>query len=186
MRAGSVSALAAARCRRRLGRDRWATCRRSSAEPRCTAVQLAMIEQCESLRDRFAMLDPPFETALDPRLGLACDLAWRRRFDSSYGALYFPWLVVSDPLRTPGRAHRRIPPSGHVAGFIADTDLRIGVHKAPANGALSWVQDLAVPIDDNGQGVLNRCRSTRSARSLPAACACSARGRSPAIRTGGT
>jgi phage tail sheath protein FI len=118
-------------------------------------VQAAMIDHCESLRDRVAILDAPFDTARDPRLGVGSISAWRRRFDSSFGALYFPWLAVSDPLRTAGAPTRAIPPSGHVAGAIAATDILAGVHKAPANVALSWVQDLTVPIDDGAHGVLN-------------------------------
>ncbi len=118
-------------------------------------VQAALIDHCETCRDRVAILDPPFETARDPRLGLAAIRAWRRRFETSYAALYFPWLAVSDPLRTGGAPTRAIPPSGHVCGFIADTDLHIGVHKAPANGPLSWVQDVTVPIDDAWHSVLN-------------------------------
>ena len=36
------------------------------------------------------------------------------RFESSYAALYFPWLLVIDPAR-PDADVRPIPPSGHVA-----------------------------------------------------------------------
>jgi phage tail sheath protein FI len=117
-------------------------------------VQASLIDHCES-RYRVAILDAPYDTARDPRLGLAAIRAWRRRFDSRHGALYFPWLAVSDPLRASGAPTRDIPPSGHVAGFIADTDLRVGVHKAPAGGSLSWVQGLTVPLDDTGHGLLN-------------------------------
>jgi len=118
-------------------------------------VQTAMVSQCEQLRSRVALLDAPYSTARDGRLGLAPIRAWRRRFDSSYAALYFPWVEVSDPLRLNGAPTRAIPPSGHVAGFIARTDLEIGVHKAPANGPLVWIQDLTVAIDDTLHGVLN-------------------------------
>jgi phage tail sheath protein FI len=114
-----------------------------------------MVAHCEACRDRVALLDAPYQTARDPRLGLGPISAWRRRFDSSYAALYFPWVAVSDPLPAPGAALRAIPPSGHVAGFIARTDLATGVHKAPANGPLAWLQDLTVPIDDNAHGALN-------------------------------
>jgi phage tail sheath protein FI len=114
-----------------------------------------MIEQCERLRSRVAVLDAPFSTAKDGRLGLEPIRAWRRRFDTSYGALYYPWVTVSDPLRLGGAPTRAIPPSGHVTGFIARTDLTIGVHKAPANGALGWIQDLTVTVDDTPHGVLN-------------------------------
>jgi phage tail sheath protein FI len=118
-------------------------------------VQAAMIEHCETCRDRVAILDPPYDMARDPRLGLAGIRAWRRRFDSSFAALYFPWSVVSDPLRLGGSPTRAIPPSGHVTGFIAATDIRVGVHKAPANGPLAWLQALTVPIEDEWHGVLN-------------------------------
>jgi phage tail sheath protein FI len=118
-------------------------------------VQAALIAHCETRRDRVALLDPPYDTARDPRLGVTAVRAWRRRFDSSYAALYFPWVKVSDPLRLGGALTRDVPPSGHVAGFAADTDLRVGVHKAPANGPLTWIQDLTVAVDDPTHGLLN-------------------------------
>ncbi len=118
-------------------------------------VQAALIAHCETRRDRVALLDPPYDMARDPRLGVTAVRAWRRRFDSSYAALYFPWAKVSDPLRLGGALTRDVPPSGHVAGFAADTDLRVGVHKAPANGPLTWIQDLTVVVDDPTHGLLN-------------------------------
>ncbi|HEX3047492.1 MAG TPA: phage tail sheath C-terminal domain-containing protein [Bacillota bacterium] len=59
--------------------------------------------------------------------------------DSSYGALYYPWVYINDPLtgnKMPA------PPSVVVPGIYADTDARRGVHKAPAgivDGSLSSV-----------------------------------------------
>jgi hypothetical protein len=88
-------------------------------------------------------------------LGLSAIRAWRRRFDSTFAALYYPWVAVSDSRRQSGQPTRAVPPSGHVAGFIAQSDRSIGVHKAPANGPLAWLQDLTVPVDDGLHGVLN-------------------------------
>ena len=117
------------------------------------AVQAAMIEQCETLRDRIALLDPPWDTASSDRVGIAPVQAWRDNFDSAFGALYFPWVAAPDPLHlAPTRA---VPPSGHVAGLIGATDVSIGVHKAPANTDLYWVQDVTVPVDAAAHGVLN-------------------------------
>jgi hypothetical protein len=117
------------------------------------AVQAAMIAQCEALGDRVALLDPPWDTASDSSVGVAPVQAWRDNFDSAFGALYFPWLAAPDPLRlAPTRA---VPPSGHVAGLFAATDIAIGVHKAPANADLSWTQDVTVPVDPPSHGVLN-------------------------------
>lgn len=118
-------------------------------------VQAAMVDQCETLRDRFALLDPPYDCVQDPRLGVAAVRAWRKRFDSPFAALHFPWVRVVDPLFLPGVRPRDIPPSGHVVGYCAATDIAVGVHKAPANGELAWLQDLTLAIDATTHGLLN-------------------------------
>ena len=48
-----------------------------------------------------------------------------------YGALYFPWLKVSDPIGT----RKLIPPTGHVLGVYARTARQRGVWKAPAGSS---------------------------------------------------
>ncbi len=124
-------------------------------EQQIFAVQTAMVEQCERRRDRIALIDPPHAVARDDRLGIGAVRAWRRRFDSKFAAFYFPWLKIEDPLRLLDAPTRDVPPCGHVAGFYAMTDTRIGCHKAPANGALAWVQDVTVAVADAAHGVLN-------------------------------
>jgi phage tail sheath protein FI len=117
------------------------------------AVQAAMIAQAEALRDRIVIIDPPFDVAADDRVGVAPVLAWRNRFDSAFGALYFPWIAAPDPLNlAPTRA---LPPSGHVAGQIAANDLAFGVHHAPANKDIAWIQDLTVAVNAPTHGYLN-------------------------------
>jgi len=118
-------------------------------------VQAALIEHCERLRNRIALLDAPFATARDDALGSGSVRAWRQRFDSAFAAFYYPWLRVVDPLRTPATLTRDIPPSGHVAGQYAQSDFQVGVHKAPANAPLIWIQDVTVPVDDPVHGLLN-------------------------------
>lgn len=118
-------------------------------------VQAAMVDQAERLRDRIAILDAPFAAAQNDALGVAAARAWRRRFESKFAALYYPWLRVVDPRGVPGEITRAIPPSGHVSGQYASSDIRVGVHKAPANDALAWAQDVTVPINDAVHGVLN-------------------------------
>jgi phage tail sheath protein FI len=80
---------------------------------------------------------------------------WRSRFDSKYAALYYPWTRVVDPLQPANSITRGIPPSGHVAGQYANSDFTVGVHKAPANAALTWIQDVTVPLNGTQHGVLN-------------------------------
>ena len=117
-------------------------------------VQQALVLHCETQKDRFALLDP-----LPPQARAALDpsrvLQWRQNFDSSYAALYYPWTLVVDPLRLGGQLLRPIPPSGHVAGVIAWTDLNRGVHVAPANRVLYWMQAFSEDISEAWQGVLN-------------------------------
>ena len=82
----------------------------------------AVIEQCERLKDRFAIISAPRD------IDRSDDLRAPR--DSSYAAIYAPWLRVSDPAR---KQSLLVPASGHVAGIYARVDLGRGVHKAPAN-----------------------------------------------------
>ena len=118
-------------------------------------VQSALILHCEKLRDRIALLDPPFSAARDDKLGVGAVRAWRSRFESKYAAFYYPWLRVVDPLRSPKSLVREIPPSGHVAGQYAQNDFQSGVHKAPANAPLIWAEDVTVFVDDAVHGILN-------------------------------
>jgi phage tail sheath protein FI len=112
--------------------------RLSTCELRC--LQLSLIGHCEGLRDRIALLDPPLELNSPEAM-----LDWREHqlaTDSSYAALYYPWVMVRDRLH-PGGPLRAVPPCGHVAGLYASMDLREGVHRPPANEALAGVVDIA-------------------------------------------
>jgi Bacteriophage tail sheath protein len=77
--------------------------------------------------------------------------------NSQNGALYFPWLLSSDPVRGTIEA---MPPSGFVAGVYARTDTQRGVWKAPAGIAASVLNTTGpVPqgrMTDQQHGVLNK------------------------------
>ena len=118
-------------------------------------VQAQLVEQCERLRYRFALLDPPYAAAADAATGLQAVLDWRARFDTSYAALNHPWLGVLDPLVPTGGAVRLVPPSGHVAGGYAATDIDSGVHHAAANRRISWTLRASTELDDERHGLLN-------------------------------
>ncbi len=117
-------------------------------------VQAAMVLQCETRRDRFALLDPPYDVAVDALAGIRGVLDWRARFDTAFAALTHPWLEVADPVGGAG-AVRLLPPSGHVAGLVAGTDLSAGVHRAPANRPLAWTLGASLPVTEGQHGVLN-------------------------------
>lgn len=50
-------------------------------------------------------------------------------FNSSYGALYYPWIEISDPMN--GK-RKLVPPTGAVAGCMARSDAKTHVWYAPA------------------------------------------------------
>jgi phage tail sheath protein FI len=85
----------------------------SAARP---AVADAVMDQCEQLGDRFAVLSAPEPTR-----------------QSAFAAAYGPWLDTGSG---------GVPPVGHVAGLIARTDLERGVALAPT-GVLQGVRGLA-------------------------------------------
>lgn len=120
-------------------------------------VQTAMITQGEQGHYRVTLLDPP-----NNMLGLEEIQTWRARFDTTYAALYYPWLRITDE----GGELVDIPPSGHVAGLIARTDLNSGVHRAPANAVLQNVKALTHDVNDAVQGLLNPA-GINCIRSLP-------------------
>ena len=118
-------------------------------------VQQALVAHCESMQFRFAILDPPdFSGPARPE-SMAEIQSWRNRFETEFAALYFPWILVQDPLNLGNAVVRRVPPSGHVAGVYANTDLTVGVFKAPANATLQWAQDLSTEVTATMQGLLN-------------------------------
>jgi phage tail sheath protein FI len=75
---------------------------------------------------------------------------------STYGALYYPWVEIPDPLK--GGKLRLAPPSGTIAGVFARTDSARGVWKAPAGteATLPTVQKLEYTLTDGENGDLNQ------------------------------
>jgi phage tail sheath protein FI len=149
------------------------------AIPGCTDIASyeAALTHCENLKDRVAILDAsldvkdidlltkvaaaplpakaaksgegssapsaPAPTGLRPRVS-----------DGGYGAFYFPWLVVADPLSPKNVV--TVPPSGHLAGIWARTDAEVGVHKAPANTPVRGALNLTYRLTNAEQGELNQ------------------------------
>lgn len=114
------------------------------------AVVNELINQCELLKYRFAIIDPQYGKAR-PMDDIQ---KYRQRCgDTRYAALYFPRLVISDPSNAAGAIV--VPPSGHMAGMYARTDVERGVHKAPANEVISGITDLDLIINKREQDILN-------------------------------
>lgn len=75
--------------------------------------------------------------------------------DAANSALYFPWLLASDPMF--GGQLRVFPPCGFVAGVLARTDAARGVWKAPAGtgASITGAVDLVHRLTDAEQDALN-------------------------------
>lgn len=110
-------------------------------------VQLSLVAHCEKLASRFAVLDTPRDAKKVQDI-----INHRNMFDSTYAALYHPWLMVFDPL---DKRDFAIPPSGSMLGIYARTDDTRGVHKAPANEVVSACVGLDILFNQEEQYILN-------------------------------
>lgn len=110
-------------------------------------VQLTLTAHCENLASRFAILDMPEDLSKTNDI-----LTHRNIIDSTYAAMYHPWLSVYDPLE---KKNTYIPPSGSVAGIYARSDNSRGVHKAPANEIVRGASGLSIPFNKGEQDILN-------------------------------
>ena len=109
------------------------------------AINNALITHAERRRAyRIAVLDTP--AGFTPTEALE----FRGTIDTTRAAMYYPWVVVPNPLARPGDAsipiELTVPPSGFIAGIYARSDTQRGVFKAPANevvlGALRFETDV--------------------------------------------
>ena len=135
----------------------------------------ALLDHCERMQDRFAILDAP-ETVnnIDQLKKVGTVGVTRKKTDSDapaesgssdsgglrprnsdngFGAFYFPWIVVNDPFSP--KENVTVPPSGHIAGIYARTDATRGVFKAPANETVRGALDLTYRVTQAEQGELN-------------------------------
>ena len=78
--------------------------------------------------------------------------AMRGQLDSTYGALYYPWIRVLDPL---SQREIFVPPSGFVSGIYARNDVNRAVYKAPANEVVNLALGFERFLNKSQQEVLN-------------------------------
>jgi hypothetical protein len=115
------------------------------------ALQQSVVKHCQSMGDRFAVLDSHMGASLENVEQQWSDL------DGIDGAIYYPWVWVH------GFKSGKVlsPPCGHVAGIYARTDERRGMHKAPANEVLEGVIDLERHLTDRDRLYPNHDRDSR-------------------------
>jgi phage tail sheath protein FI len=124
-----------------------------SPAERKTAVD-DLIAHCEAQRAyRIGIVDPPKDSSISEVR------QFRSQFDSTYTALYYPWVNILDPTVKPDPGAAPVilplPPSGYAAGIYARSDIERGVHKAPANEVVLGITGFAENVTHDRQAVLN-------------------------------
>jgi phage tail sheath protein FI len=120
------------------------------------AVVAALLDTAASGLDRLVLLDVPADQAgRTPAAGEA--LAWATTMlpadpvQRRAAAVYYPGLLVPDPLGGTAAPLRAIPPSGHVAGVISRLDRERGAFQTPANAVLDEAVDVAPVLTEPEQ-----------------------------------
>ncbi|MBN1181695.1 MAG: phage tail sheath subtilisin-like domain-containing protein [Bacteroidales bacterium] len=122
-------------------------------------VFLAGMTYCENRKDCFfvgdvAQGEDTAKKALDFKNGTG-NYAGKQALNSKYGALYWPWVRIADPL---SKQQKAMPPSGAIIGSYSATDIRRGVHKAPAgidDGFLNSVVGIEKIVTKGEHDLLN-------------------------------
>jgi phage tail sheath protein FI len=116
-------------------------------------VHQKLIGSAEKARAyRIAVLDTP----PNKEPGEIVDL--KGKIDSTKAALYYPWISVANPAAATDPTQPTIidlPPSGHVCGIYARTDIQRGVWKAPANETVTGAIGLQRAVSFGEQERLN-------------------------------
>jgi phage tail sheath protein FI len=82
----------------------------------------------------------------------------RAQIDTSYAALYVPWVYTPNPLAVAGTSlpsQILVPPSGAMAGIYGRNDVEYSVAKAPANEVVLGAVDFERHINFAEQQLLN-------------------------------
>jgi phage tail sheath protein FI len=113
---------------------------------RSLAIIQLVIAHAQRMRYRIAVIDSgDKQTVGDVR-----DM--RGKIDSSYAALYYPWITQLDPVT---QQDINLPPSGAVCGIYARNDINRGVYKAPANEVVDGAIGLELILNKAQQDILN-------------------------------
>ncbi len=111
-----------------------------------STIHSALIQHCESLKDRFAILDSQDDLSIEEIREV------REVIDTKYAAIYYPWIEVRNPSV---KRNEEIAPSGHLAGIYARVNVERGVHKAPANEVIRGITKIAQDVSKREQDMLN-------------------------------
>ncbi|MEK6302416.1 MAG: phage tail sheath subtilisin-like domain-containing protein [Acidobacteriota bacterium] len=111
-----------------------------------TTIVNLLISHAARMRYRIAVLDSGDGQSISQVR------AMRAKIDSTYAALYYPWVRVLDPIT---RSEIYLPPSGFIAGIYARNDVNRAVYKAPANEVVNLAIGFEQLLNKSQQDVLN-------------------------------
>jgi len=114
--------------------------------PQAQMIVRHLINHAQKMRYRIAVLD----SGEGQTIGQV--RAMRAQLDSTYAALYYPWVRVLDPL---SQREIHMPPSGFVSGIYARNDINRAVYKAPANEVVNLALGFERFLNKSQQEVLN-------------------------------
>ena len=113
---------------------------------KASAIIGSLISHASRMRYRIAVLDAGDDLSISEVRDM------RAKLDSSYAALYYPWIRVLDPVTN---TELNLPPSGFVAGIYARNDTNRAVYKAPANEVVNGAIGFEKLLNKAQQEVLN-------------------------------
>lgn len=116
-----------------------------------TGVQEALVDYCTLRGNVFPIIDIP------KNLDIEGVMAYKDKFNSHLGAMYYPRLTILDPMNS---KEKTVSPVGYLAGLYARTDKDRGIHKSPAGveANLKGVLGVETDLSDTEIGMLNNYR----------------------------
>jgi len=117
-------------------------------------MQKLVLEHCNKMGDRFAILDSLLEKKTISEIQQQTN-----QLQGDNGAFYFPWIKVFGPTTKQKNPNENglieVPPCGHIAGIYAQSDRALGFPQTPANYPLEGVLDLSVNLSHDDLDKLN-------------------------------
>lgn len=116
-----------------------------------------LIAYAEGKKNRFVICTTPIATVPQDAVKFVRNTA---QYNSSYAAMYYPWVRIYDPIANDGRSVT-VPPDGFIAGVFARTDTNRNVGKSPAgitDGKISGIVGLERVLEKGERDILYPAR----------------------------
>ena len=127
------------------------------AIPGVTSIgaQKGLLDYATARGDVFAVTEVPMGLGITEAKDYVVKEA---NLSTEFGAIYYPFIQVSDPIGLGKNPTKLVPPSGHIIGAIARTDNSVGVWRAPAGTDVKLLGTIGLEynMSDAEQDILNQ------------------------------